>query len=465
MRSLRGRPNERLSHVLLYAAIAAFLLLPASARPGDAGRHLNPPRHLALVEASTTRLSFSWDSHGAAPDGFELFLDDTRVATTSAKRYTFTALRCGSSYTVGVEAFASDGGRSRPASVVAATDPCAGAAPAPHSPEPPPPPSPKPPPKPPSPAPEPPSEPEPEPGNDDADWPTASEPPAPVAMSWDTAGAFVWHEEALDPVELGQDLRANGFGWIALMVHDGLTVDPIDYAWAVRFREASGLPLGGWGALRTQPEQEAALAHDLVARYHLDFYIANPELEYKFTDDRDQDAERFDRSSRFVRAFRGLSPTLPAGISSYCRADRQDLDWRTWGAAGFAFLPQAYVNDFGDAASPAACVAGAEGFFSSGSVHPTIGVYGGQRGRPELDTYATLLTDAGTVGFSVYLAENSMRSGDWSVLGRAIRERGIALDPEDPTAALAIRPDPNTILPPSRPFRPDHRIGRLETRT
>ena len=82
-----------------------------------------------------------------------------------------------------------------------------------------------------------------------------------------------------------------------------------------------------------------------------------------------------------------------------------------------------------------------------------------------LDTYAALLTDAGAVGFSVYLAENSMRSGDWRVLGRAIRDRGIALDPADPTAALAIRPDPSTVLPPSRPLRPGHRLGRLETRT
>lgn len=251
-------------------------------------------------------------------------------------------------------------------------------------------------------------------------------------MSWDAAGAFIWHETALDPEELGRELRQDGFGWVALLVHDGLSVDPIEQDWVSRFREASGLPVGGWGVLRTEPEREAALAHDLVDRQHLDFYIANAEAEYKFSGDDGHDGERFGRTKRFVRAFRALNPDLPAALSSYCRADRQDIDWRTWASAGFAFLPEAYVNEFGDAMTPAACVAGATDLFPAGSVHPTIGMYRAQDSpvtTPE--AYAGLLADSHAVGFSVYLADNAMKPRDWRVLGEAIRERGIAQSATD----------------------------------
>ena len=89
-------------------------------------------------------------------------------------------------------------------------------------------------------------------------------------------------------------------------------------------------------------------------------------------------------------------------------------------------LPQAYVNDFGEAASPAACVEGAAEFFPASSVHPTIGVYTGQEGAPSSDRYAALLDEAGTVGFSVYLAETRMYARDWNTFGKAIAELKIA---------------------------------------
>src|SRR5262245_8621905 len=50
---------------------------------------------------------------------------------------------------------------------------------------------------------------------------------APAATSpvmarsiWDTAGAFVWHESAVDPAALGRELKDNGFGWVAVQLHD-----------------------------------------------------------------------------------------------------------------------------------------------------------------------------------------------------------------------------------------------------
>ena len=90
------------------------------------------------------------------------------------------------------------------------------------------------------------------------------------------------------------------------------------------------------------------------------------------------------------------------------------------------FLPQAYSNDFGSAASPAACAQGAAGFFPTDAVHPTVGMYAGQGEGPSPERYAALLDEAGTVGFSVYLAETGMDARHWHTLGEAIGELEIA---------------------------------------
>jgi hypothetical protein len=259
--------------------------------------------------------------------------------------------------------------------------------------------------------------------------PSGTPPPtgAPSAeMSWAGAGAFVWHETDVAPETLGQQLRGNGFSWVALIIHDGLARDAIEGDWVRRFRAASGLSVGGWGVLRTEPEREAELAHRLLDHYGLDFYIANAEAEYKFSNDDGLSSERFGRSQRFVERFRALEPETPAAVSSYCRADRQDIDWRAWRGSGFAFLPQAYVNDLGSDASPGACAEGAATFFATRAVHPTIGVYTSQGEAPNLEHYGALLQEAGTVGFSVYLAETRMHGRDWITLGNAIAERKIA---------------------------------------
>jgi hypothetical protein len=259
--------------------------------------------------------------------------------------------------------------------------------------------------------------------------PTAPIPPPPsVAFSWKSGGAFVWHETDLEPTLLGRVLRESGFGWVAVRIHDGLEEDPVEADWVYRFRLASGLPVGGWGVLRTDPEQEAALASSLVDRYGLDFYIANPETEYEFSGLDGPSAERSGRSARFVAAFRSLRPApFPVGLSSYCRPDRHDIDWAAWRNAGFVFLPEAYVNDVGMDVAPAACVAAARGVFPRADIHPTIGMHVGAEGVLDVATYVDLLAQAGTVGFSVYLAETRMTDTDWRALGAAMTERGIAV--------------------------------------
>jgi hypothetical protein len=245
-------------------------------------------------------------------------------------------------------------------------------------------------------------------------------------MSWAAAGAFVWHETDVDPGFLGRDLVEAGFGWVAVFLHDGTAEDPVEADWVARFRRASGLPVGGWGVLRTQPADEAALADRLLARYGLDFYVANAETEYEYSGPGGTDAARFERSGAFATAFRALRPGLPAALSSYCRPDLHDVDWGAWHASGFVFLPQAYVNDFGAEAAPEACVSVAAPVFGAGNVHPTIGMHPGARRALSGARYARLLRRAGTVGFSVYLAETRMDDEQWRALGSAIATLGIA---------------------------------------
>jgi hypothetical protein len=248
-------------------------------------------------------------------------------------------------------------------------------------------------------------------------------------MSWRSAGAFVWHETDVDPGILATLLAENGFGWVVVFLHEGVTEDPVEADWVARFRAVARLPVGGWGVLRSAPRREAELADVLVRRYGLDFYVANAEADYEYSGPSGPDGRRYERSRRFASAFRALQPTLPAGLSTYCRADMHDIDWQAWRERGFVLLPQAYVNDFGAAASPAECARGAAGIFPLDRVHPTIGMHPGQASSPGAASYGPLLAEAGTTGFSVYLAETRMPPEEWQALGRAIATLGVARRP------------------------------------
>jgi hypothetical protein len=242
-------------------------------------------------------------------------------------------------------------------------------------------------------------------------------PPAPLPLLFPAgAGAFVWHEQDLDPTTFATTLRSSGFDWAAVFLHDGVTADAVDPSWLERYRTAGGPPLGGWGVLRDQPEAEAALAHQALAAGSLAFYVANAESEYKFSGPDGYSADRHARSRRFLAAFRSLAPDLPAALSSFCHADRHDLDWPAWREAGFHFFPQAYVNEFGADAYPRACLRAARAFFPPELVHPTVGTYP-SRVHVTPARYATLLERARTDGFSVYLAEVEMPAEAWATLG------------------------------------------------
>jgi hypothetical protein len=257
---------------------------------------------------------------------------------------------------------------------------------------------------------------------------TASAPPVPtpVAMSWDNAGAMVVHPGDVDPAWLGKAMRDAGFGWLALDLGEGSALAPPDPSWIERFRSASGLPVGGWSVLEDNPDQEAAAVVQLIGQAGLTFYIANAEQPYGYTDQSGTSGERYGRSAQFVAAFRKVEPSLPAGVSSYCRADQHDLDWMSWVQAGFVFLPQAYVNNFGEAAYPALCVSGAAKFFPKARVHPTVGSFSGTLGFVPPSRLVRLLARDGTTGFSIYPAEVGMSAEDWQAYGAAIRSLKLA---------------------------------------
>jgi hypothetical protein len=245
-------------------------------------------------------------------------------------------------------------------------------------------------------------------------------------MSWDDAGGIVWHAENVDPILLGQQMRAAGFGWVAVYLGESDSVSPPDPSWIARFRAASGLPVGGWSVLGADPAADAAQAVQLIEQDGLAFYIADAEAPYGFTDGETHSPTRFARSQAFISAFRTAEPDLPAAVSSYCRPDEHDLDWAAWAQGGFAFLPQAYVNDLGAAAAPAVCARAAARFFPRSQVHPTVGSYSGAYGIVDPGRLAQLLAQAGTTGFSVYPAEAGMDRQGWQAYGNAIASMHIA---------------------------------------
>jgi chitodextrinase len=84
------------------------------------------PTNLKATGATTTSVSFSWsastDNVGVA--GYGIYRAGTRVATTTAANYTLTGLSCGTSYSLGVDAYDAAGNRSPQANMTIATSAC-----------------------------------------------------------------------------------------------------------------------------------------------------------------------------------------------------------------------------------------------------------------------------------------------------------------------------------------------------
>ena len=252
----------------------------------------------------------------------------------------------------------------------------------------------------------------------------ASPPPAAPTI-WDHAGAFIWHGAAFPAGAGAPKMQNNHIAWVAILIHDGLNVDAdsaaqLDAGWMAQYR-SRGISVGAWGVNRVSPEQEAQLAASLIRQRGFDFYIANAEAEYKYTQPNGAwSPEAYGRSARFVAAFRGELPDLPAAVSSYGRTDLADIHWAAWRDGGFHYLPQTYWNE-SDIYQPRLAVdaAVASGWPRS-RVHPTFGIWGGGARRVVTgDEYVNDLLGQGTLGFSIYLGEVT-GDADWAAMGRGV---------------------------------------------
>jgi hypothetical protein len=109
--------------LLALGAFAVTLQAPA----GDAASKKLPSgtSSITVTQATETSLSISWQRVRSAA-GYDLYLNQTRVATTQTTAYTLGSLRCGSSFQVGVDSFNARGVRSSIVSVAGRTRACSG---------------------------------------------------------------------------------------------------------------------------------------------------------------------------------------------------------------------------------------------------------------------------------------------------------------------------------------------------
>src|SRR5438093_13511988 len=90
-------------------------------------------------------------------------------------------------------------------------------------------------------------------------------------------GLFVWNAQNL-PGFLPEEMKAGGFRWMAIDLHDGLElVEKTDYRALIAEYRAKSLDVAGWGVLRTQPKEEADLGGDLSAQCDAHTLIAHRE--------------------------------------------------------------------------------------------------------------------------------------------------------------------------------------------
>lgn len=119
----------RRNHHLLAAAVlaaASFAVVPAAAAPKDRQPPSAPTDvRVAAVTATAVTLSWSAAADNVRVRGYGLYRDGARVAATGALTYTFSALACGRSYLLGVDAYDRAGNRSQVVRLTVATGACA----------------------------------------------------------------------------------------------------------------------------------------------------------------------------------------------------------------------------------------------------------------------------------------------------------------------------------------------------
>jgi chitodextrinase len=84
------------------------------------------PGGLSVTSATQTSVALKWNasSDNVGVSGYDLIRDGSSVGTTSATTRTFASLTCGTSYTLGVDAFDAAGNKSTVTSITASTAAC-----------------------------------------------------------------------------------------------------------------------------------------------------------------------------------------------------------------------------------------------------------------------------------------------------------------------------------------------------
>ena len=268
-------------------------------------------------------------------------------------------------------------------------------------------------------------------------------------------GLFVWSAQNL-PGSLPDEMKAGGFEWIALDLHDSLDlVEKADYKALIGRYRGLGLQVAGWGVLRGHPEEEANLAVDLCEKYDLHAYIANGERELGYTQESGPSGECFGRSDIWVQTFRKRTD-MELGLSSYAIFADHDMHYSVWIDAGAVAMPQTYTNEF-PWATPEAGMAGAidvrqpqnpPNGWPRHRVYPTIGNYPMPNvPLPTAQEYAELLRKAQVVSFSIYLGELVHEGELQHFAGVCIAAPPVVPEPAPPKSEPA-KPEPAPALQP-----------------
>jgi hypothetical protein len=226
--------------------------------------------------------------------------------------------------------------------------------------------------------------------------------PVPAPTMWQgTRGYFVVADDFADPYTWALKQHKLGYDWVCVLVADGSHLVNADNAaaWLEEARRA-GLKAGVWTVLRTDPKAEAFLASELVHRYHADFYVSNPEAEYKADSGGDPGRARV-----FVDNFHAA---VPHGVVTYGAGWgllSAVMDFTPWQQTGWQFMPEAYENDDVVYALPRVMEQAKLIGWPVDRVTPIIATYTGARGRIPGTTWSVKLAQVGIASFGIYSAE------------------------------------------------------------
>ena len=86
-----------------------------------------PPTNLAATNPTATTLPLTWSAStdNVAVTGYDIYLNGSKLTTATATSYTFSNLTCGTTYTLGVDAFDAAGNVSSRSTITATTAGCA----------------------------------------------------------------------------------------------------------------------------------------------------------------------------------------------------------------------------------------------------------------------------------------------------------------------------------------------------